>query len=137
MSVDRDIRIALSKHLFNTPGLPTVTSWEAGRTVKPVNGQVFIQEFILPAETAPVSLGDNDPNEYLGIYQVSVFVPDGYGAPAAMEEAGKIKSQFSRGTELTESTSRVRIDRMPSIGPAEDNGAWWMYPVRIRYRVII
>lgn len=137
MSVDRDISIAMSRRLSTIPGLPVIVSWESGRPVEPVSGQVFIQEFMLPAETTAFSLRDNEPNEYTGIYQVSVFIPLGYGAAAALEEAGKIQDHFARGTELTENTTRVRIDRPASVSRAVENGAWWMYPVRIRYRVII
>ena len=70
-----------------------------------------------------------------GIFQASVYVPDGAGTITANEKAGIIRDAFERGTKITSGSVTIRVDDEPTVGPAIQEEAWLQVPVSIPFVV--
>jgi hypothetical protein len=70
-----------------------------------------------------------------GIFQASVYVPDGTGMLQATEQAGIIRDAFERGTKITSGNVTIRVDDEPTVGPAIQEEAWLQIPVSIPFIV--
>lgn len=137
MSAHSDISIAFVKHLKTLPGLPALVAYENGRTKEPVNGQAYYAEYFLPSKTSGLFLGFDDPDEYKGIYQVSIFTPSNSGRPALTFSADDVIAHFKKGTVLSNGSLSFCIEETASITPIEDEGPWSMVAVRIPYRIFV
>jgi hypothetical protein len=114
-----------------TPTIDIV--WE-NTDYTPTNGREYLEAWLLPAVTLPVTLGPNCWEEYAGIYQISCVYPAGKGRGAAKEKAGKIANYFARGTSCTYNDITVKIRQAyPAPGYYDSSGSWYRIPVSIVY----
>lgn len=139
MAVESSILSALNARLAAIAFSPAITiSYPNINFTPPTAGQTakYLRVTHLPGDTFPQSIGYEDTNAYIGIYQVDVFIGNGAGEPAATAIAEQIIAQFKRGTKLTKNDYTIEIldppSRLPYVQDAATN-AWWMLPVRIIY----
>lgn len=92
---------------------------------------LHVAPFILPAEIAPVGVGDNDPDDNTGIYQISVYSEKGIGTKAARDAITTLKPVFAKGVKA----GIVRIEKTWESAGFDDE-AWYIVPVSVRYRCI-
>src|SRR5215212_9993347 len=101
-----------------------LNSWLAGLVLSPAlpiawpndpftPTSAFLQPSLLPAPTVAMAVPYAGPNEYIGVYQVSVFYPAGQGMTAPAETASLVVARFRRGTALSRSGIEVRINNPP------------------------
>jgi hypothetical protein len=126
--------------LFNeangiTLGSGFVKAWE-GVPYDPTGNNVgFVRFSVLKND--PINPRIRHGNEPIrrGIFQASVFVPDGAGIVQATEQAGIIRDAFARGTRITSGNVTIRIDDEPTVGPAIQEEAWLQIPVSVPFIV--
>lgn len=97
----------------------------------------YLRPWLLPAPTEAITLSAAGPNDYRGIYQVSVFYPVGGGANKAIEIASAIVSHFKRGTSITREEIRVWMDDPPYLGSMVQEPNTFQLPVSVPYRAFV
>ena len=127
----RKISAALSTRLAAMPSLPSV-AWE-NAPFTPVSGTVYLSESYLPATTTEVGIADYSSNQFIGVYQVSVYANSGDYKLEAQTLADSVAAHFSRGIALTYEGQKVRIE-VSSIANALPEGDRYMIPVSINWR---
>jgi hypothetical protein len=125
------IRYALLERLINMADVPTVVTENVPFT--PSQGQIYIKESYLPAETTTVGTSGTSSDEYRGIYQVSIYLPMDIGSDAGYKLASDIRARFSKGLHLTRLGQIVQVQQV-SIAAAVPMESRWMIPVSINWR---
>jgi hypothetical protein len=128
---NRKISAALSTHLNSMPGGVPIAFENSGYT--PIIGTTWIRESFLPANTATVGIGDDDSNDFRGIYQISIYTPAGASKYEAHQLVDQISTYFARGIKLTFESQSVKLTRV-DVAQGMVSGAWYMTPVSVRYR---
>jgi hypothetical protein len=128
-----DIRAALEQQIASVTGIPSAAnrSWENVR-FKPTTGTSWVRMTLQPGESRPAIRGANPVLEYIGLFLVDVFVPEGTGPNAADVLADNIRNQFAPGTDITENATTVRI-RHSERADGQLDGPWYMVPVSISW----
>ncbi len=75
-----------------------------------------------------------DVTEERGIFQVSLFYPQGAGRGAAQARAELIKALFKPPLTLTNGAVKVEINKTVHIGGGMPDGDRWMVPVSIYWQ---
>lgn len=75
-----------------------------------------------------------DVTEQRGIFQVSLFYPQGTGRGAAQARAELIKALFKPPLTLTNGAVKVEINKTVHIGGGMPDGDRWMVPVSIYWQ---
>lgn len=130
MSIDR-IQAALERHLATlTPAIDTAYE---NVTFTPVTGQPYQRVHMLVNRPVDRSLS-MDMKEERGIFQVSLFYPQGQGRGTAQRHAQAIQDLFSPVLELVEGDTMVSIYDTPHIGSGAPDGDRWHLPVSVFWR---
>jgi hypothetical protein len=125
------IQAALEKHLATlTP--PLATAYE-NTAFAPVTGTPYQRVHMLVNRPVDRSLS-NDMKEERGIFQVSLFFPQGQGRGAAQQRAQAIQDLFAPVQFLTEGTTTVSIYDPPHIAGGSPDGDRWHLPVSVYWR---
>ena len=113
------VSVGFSTAWENVPFTPTIgTPWQAIT--------------LLPSKTDNPTFGDGFRRES-GILQISLYYPTNQGSQAAYARAGVLIGAFVRGSTFIQDAIRILVDEHPYIGPAFNNGAWFMVPVSIPF----
>ena len=112
----------------------TPTAWPNVDFKRPASGQFYrVQSF--PTEANQVELGDAGRNRFRGLWQVSVYVPEGQGLRKGLATAQEAADHFKRGTVLEGASGIiVRILKPPVIGPSITEPPYVQIPVTIEYQ---
>ena len=110
------------------------TAWEDSKFT-PEPDKPWQKVHLLPADpiNPTICKGDGDLAYEHGIFQVSLFYPKFSGPNVAAAQAERIRAAFPRGLVISNGGVQVRIERTPTIGPAYNDGGWYVLPVSIRY----
>jgi hypothetical protein len=112
--------------------MPALATEYSNMTLAPVIGTPWQRATLLPAEPANPEIGGALVQE-VGIFQISLFYPIGFGSADALARAQMIRSVFKRASAFTSNGVTVTVERTPEIGPALIEKDWYHLPVRIRY----
>jgi len=107
------------------------TAWE-NVPFTPTSGTPYQAITLLPARTEGPTFGSNFKRE-TGILQASLYYPGNQGSQAAYARAGVLIGAFIRGSTFSQGAIKIIIDEHPYIGPALNNGSWFMVPVSIPF----
>lgn len=125
------IRAALETRLDAfMPSIPT--AWENVPFAQP--STEYQRVYLLPARTSNPTFGDSLAMES-GIFQISLYYPDGNGSSEAMERAEGLRNWFYRGLSLTNADITVRINSKPSISPGQYEPGFYVLIVSVPYFV--
>jgi len=113
-------------------GLSQPVAWPNVTFTPPSSGG-YLRANILPATTLRAGIPPDSPNRHTGLFQVSVFWPEGQGEIAPSEIAGQIIAAFKHGTSIQIGNSQLRINDAPYRNPAIQEPGWYSIPVRIPY----
>ncbi len=132
----KTIRAALEGRLktwadAQIPAIPV--AWQ-NVSYTPVANTKYIRAYLLPAETFDGAV-TGDYKLYAGIFQLSIYSPDGTGTGPAETIAESLIALFAQNTAIVKSGLTIFIDRTPSMGPSMNETGWHVLPVSIRYRV--
>jgi hypothetical protein len=89
--------------------------------------------FLLPAATGSDDL-KGDHRQYLGVFQVSIVVPDGAGPAAPETILGELNTLFPMNLRLTSGAITVSQTSPVSAGPGQNEPGLYVVPVSFRYR---
>ena len=132
---DTDIylRKALNKHLnAMTPTISIV--WE-NTNFTATNGVGYLETWLLPVPTKPITLGSAYWEEFTGIFQITCVYPSGRGNKDAVAKASKVREYFKRGTVCTYNTLTVKpTESTVASGYYSDDGSWYRIPISITYK---
>lgn len=132
----KTIRAALESRLktwadAQVPAIPV--AWQ-NVSYTPASGTRYIRAYLLPAETFDGAI-TGDYKLYAGIFQLSIYSPDGTGTGAAETIAELLIALFAQNTAIVKLGLTIFIDRTPSMAPSMNDDGWHVLPVSIRYRV--
>ena len=127
-----NLRAALDAQL-NAIVNPLPIAWENNAYTQ--DGEAYLSQFLLPAETITVGIEQGGSDVLAGIYQVTVNIPKGFGKGAYITETEKVKAQFPRSSILTSGGTRVVIQKVWSNSAQVDEN-YYRVPVSIRYRAM-
>ncbi len=96
---------------------------------KPEN---FLDVQFLPNQTRQITMTD-DPQQQIGILQVSVVWKSGRGVINALDVAGQVINHFKNQTLFHDDGLKVVIDREPWASPNLPDGDRMRWPVSIPY----
>lgn len=99
------------------------------------NGTGYVRFSILKNTPTNPRIGFGNEPIRRGIFQASVFVPEGHGLSTATETAGLICDAFARGTKINSGSITIRIDDEPDVGPDIQEPGWTQIPISIPYIV--
>jgi len=92
----------------------------------------YTRTSLLPSETEPFTLGTAGEDRYQGLYQVSLFYPEGDLVEGSNVMADRIIAKYTRSTLLTDGSVTVRIWRSwREIGI--QSSFWYHLPVTVRW----
>lgn len=87
-------------------------SWRGFEFTPPASKKWLRGEFF-PNTTNRVTIGSDDPHQYLGLLQIAVHWPQGEGEADLREKAGEVIAYFQCDLKLTEGGVTVRITKRP------------------------
>lgn len=125
------IRKAFEKRLALM--MPVLATAYENVAYTPVNGTPYQRPVLLPAQPDNATLGDAY-HRLVGLFQVGLYYPLGNGPNAAQARAEAIRTQFKRGTSMTESSQTVLVIRTPTISPAQVIDDRYFVAVSIYYQ---
>ena len=126
------IKEALRVRLAALPGCPPV-SWEGIAFKSPDSGP-FLKSDYLPAGMRQATAGATGLNELTGIFQVTVFMPDGSGDGALYRLVDDVLNHFKRGTVLTSSGGVSVTVTRSNPSPMIDVDGYLTVPVSVSFR---
>ena len=129
---ETNLRAALDSQL-NSITNPLPIAWENKAYTQ--NGEAYLTQFLLSAETITVGIEQGGSDVLAGIYQVTVNIPKESGKAAYLLETEKVKAQFPRSSILTSGGTRVVIQKVWS-NSARIDETYYRVPVSIRYRAM-
>lgn len=101
----------------------------------PVTGASYIRGFLLPADTINPSVGGLH-KQYHGMYQVSLYAPEGKGIGDIEAITKGIEVLFKAPTTIEKFGRKVNITRTPAVSKGMPDGAgFFMTPVTIWYHM--
>lgn len=92
----------------------------------------YARAFVLPGESTTIDL-ECKARRYVGVFQVSLFLPIGEGAGAAGQIVASLDTAFSPHTPLTAGGLEVWLTSPMSAGPAQQEADRYIVPVSCRY----
>lgn len=131
---DLAVRRALETRLLAmSPALPCAMENVA---FTPTQGTAYQRANMLPAAPDNTMLGPREWME-IGIFQVTLFYPEGAGSGAAQERAEAVRTHFKRGTTVSHSGITTIVTHTPAKAPAYSRDGWYVVPISIRYQACI
>lgn len=112
-------------------GIPV--AWE-NTQFEPEVGQTFLRAFLLPAPTESETL-EGEHRAYIGVYQISIYVPINEGAGVAETILDGLDLLFPNNERFTVGPSfQVQVISPVRAGPAIQSGDWYLVPASFEYR---
>lgn len=87
-------------------------SWRGYDFTTPASGKWLRGEFF-PNTTNRMTIGSDDPHQYLGLLQIAVHWPHGEGEAAMRDKAGQVIAWFPCDLRLFEDGVTVRVTKRP------------------------
>ena len=106
----KDINAALVQ-AYQADNLGIPTSYEVRDFTPPPGGGHYGAVYLLPADANPATMGQGGEDNYTGIFQISVFVPENSGTGALHSYADKLLSHFKAGQSFTYNGQVVKVRR--------------------------
>lgn len=125
------IRQALEKNLAAM--LPALATANENADFTPTTGTPYQKVNLLPAMVDNSTMGINHYRE-VGVFQVTLCYPISAGTNAAYTRAELVKTQFKRGTTLTQGGVDVVVIYTPSVSPPYQSGDRYCLPISIYYQ---
>lgn len=126
---EKKIRAALEERLAALG--PALSTAYENQDFTPVPGTAYQRVNLLRADPEDPEFGPM--KRHLGIFQVTLFYPQGDGPGTAEARADLLVAHFKRKTSLTKDGVVVTIDGTPRVLPGFNDGDRWVVPVRIPY----
>ncbi len=106
-----------------------------GMSFSPNAGEPYVELSVL--NNAPIQrmIAFGKEPERLGIFQASVFWPEGQGIVKATDLAAQIGQHFARGTKIRGAGIVIWIIDEPVIASPIQETAWLQVPLSIRWHV--
>src|SRR5689334_407898 len=109
LSIYQAIRGALQEHAVQTPGFPSMVSYENVPFSSTV-GVPYARFTLAPQMIRPFDLKDNTKG-HIGLFQVDIFTPSGRGTADAEILADAVRDTFEAGTFVfTADADKVKFD---------------------------
>ena len=106
----RKISAALSSRLKSLPNAPPIAVENVPYT--PVDSTTWLRESYLPANSATVGLEPGGSTDFVGVYQISIYIPLDESKFGAYELVDTITAHFARGTGLDFDGQGVIIEQV-------------------------
>ena len=133
MSDFSNIRAALEQQLTTVVGIPGATqrAWENVKFT-PTTGAPWVRMTLQPGESRAAIRGDAPVLEFIGMFQVDIFLPEGTGPNAADTLADAVRAKFGPGLDLTFNSVTTRISYSER-GVGDLDPPWYKVPIFIAW----
>ncbi len=136
-SISNDIRAALESHLASTAGIPDIAYENVA--FQPTTGTSFFRVQYLPTLTRPAVRGLNPQLRYQGLFNVTVFSPEGKGPKEADDYVNLVVDAFAATTDISFTNSDAETIKV-SIDYAERqqgllDSPWYFVPINIGWYI--
>jgi hypothetical protein len=129
MTTLNDIRVALESHLAGlSTSMPDV-AWP-NVPYAPSPGTPFFRVEFIPVTRRPVVVGPDPEQRFSGLFYVTVFTPEDFGAAAGMAWADALMSRFNGSSSVVTSNAVVRLEYSETKMPLHDP-PFYAIPVEI------
>jgi hypothetical protein len=125
------IQSALEKRLETLS--PVIATAYENASYTPVNGVPYQRVSMLVNNPVDYSVA-MDIREDRGIFQVSLYYPQGAGRGAAQARAELVRQLFDAPLTITMSGVAVHVAQSPHVGSGMQDGDRWVLPVSIYWR---
>jgi len=127
----RKISAALSSRLNTLTDAPPIAFENVPFT--PVDGTTWLRESYLPANSATVGLEPSGSTDFVGVYQISIYIPLDDSKFGAHQLIDDITAHFARGTMLVFEGQAVVVEQV-NVSQGLASGGWWLMPVSVNWR---
>ena len=127
----RKISVALSSRLNTLTDAPPIAFENAKYT--PVEGETWLRESYLPATSSTIGMEPGGSTDFVGIYQISIYIPLDDSKFGAHELVDAITAHFARGTMLVFEGQAVVVEQV-NVSQGLASGGWWLMPVSVNWR---
>jgi hypothetical protein len=130
-----DIEQALEVHAATvlTPIFAANIAWP-NLGFSPTAGTPYAKVDHLHAPTGPAGAGIDAPTRRRGVFQVSLFFPEGTGRAGILAAAQAVNDGFQRGLSLSKNDTLVRVQGV-SPGPYLNEEGWLHQPLSVSWLV--
>lgn len=90
-------------------------AWDGPNFDAAAAGQEYLRVKFVPNVANRQLIGSDDPHQYLGLLQISVYWPLGSFENVPREIAGRVAAYFPCDLKLTEGDVTVRITKRPDV----------------------
>ena len=111
---------------------PIPIAWQNATFTPPTQAR-YLRAFLLSGETQDPAVSC-DIHVYIGIFQVSICIPEGSGATGAESVVDSLIAEFPQGLIVPKPGMNVMILKTPYAAPAMNEPGLYVVPVSIRYR---
>ena len=129
-----DIETALFTRVASLVLSPALTVAWPNVEFTPPTEEAYLQVDHLPNNAQRLFLLTDDPEQWIGILQITVVSPTGQGSIGPSDIADLVSTHFKADTRLIEGDVVVDVTKDPDIRPAAPDGAWWRLPIDISYQ---
>lgn len=129
---EADLRNGLDTHLNAMPDRPPI-AFENNAFEQ--NDDLYLSQFLLPAEDQPVGIEEGGTDILTGIYQVNINARKNLGRGPYVAELERIKAHFPRSGSIVLNNTRITFIKIFASGPLIDEN-YLRIPVSIRYNAI-
>lgn len=114
-------------------GKPIAVGWE-GTEFKPVTGQPYLRCYLMPATTRSRMI-DLEDRVFSGVFQVSIFTPQGLGSAAAETLLGELDALYRTSAPIiVGGRPTVYITTPMSAGRSALQGGYFALPASCEYQ---
>lgn len=96
----------------------------------------YLEIRFLPNSNRNLYVGNDDPTQYVGIFQVTVVSPSNVGEIAPRETAARLVEHFKKGTRLQKGDIILSVYSRPSVASSMQDGNRYRVPISIQYQCI-
>ena len=125
-----DVHNAMLSRLSTMANLPDLALENYPFT--PPTDALYLAENLLPGESSMVGIGTSDSNQMVGVFQVSVYAPQGSSRVNAETWANDIAAHFEK-RRLTYNGQTVICEAVDLAQGIPSDG-WWLIPVSVNWR---
>jgi len=137
MSIYKDIRAALEKHLDDTAGLPDV-AWE-NVDFSPTTGTAYVKPSFQPTSRRPAVRGLNPQHRIQGVFTILCYQPENIGPGASATLVDTLVDRFDSTTDISYTnasmeTIQVSIEYTQQ-QPSYSVPPWYVTPITVAWYI--
>lgn len=126
------IQQLLDEQLVTVADLPTLVKENVRKQDEKAN-TAWCRSTLIPSEPNYTSIGADGLTEWRGLYQISLFYPEGYGVDDVNTMVDTIVDTFPKGLQIGATDPKVMIWKSYRLTAMSENNKFIHVPIRINW----